>query len=29
MKRDSCKVEEFKIDEEINDKSNDFLILND
>lgn len=29
MKRDSCKVEEFKIDEEVNDKSNDFLILND
>ena len=23
------KVEEFKIDEEVNDKSNDFLILND
>jgi hypothetical protein len=29
MKRDSCKVEEFKIDKEVNDKSNDFLILND
>ena len=29
MKRDICKVEKFRIDEEVNDKSNDFLILND